>query len=894
MKSLDHVILGALLHDVGKLLERGDEFSEYRDNKEQWEVDCYTEKTKKTGQKTATNYHSLHSRHFCEWLSERVTTLRPDGYSRTDKDADHWINLAAKHHRATTPLQRLLAAADHFSSGERERIPTGGYLINRKSRLESIIERIRLSRKHQGDPARKTNYRLPLCPFGPSREELFPVHYNNFSPPMEKSEKETVTSPVVLTENYKALAGGLKTAMEQLSNPAAITSDWLYGLVRTLLGQLERFTSAVPSATNIVHPDISLFDHLRMTAAIAEGLYHWHFATDGSLLKNGKDFEEENIAKWRLVCGDFSGIQNFIFNLTAKGAAKGLRGRSLYITLMSDGIAEHLVRRLGLYPTSCIYTSGGRFYLLIPASKEEMLQKEVEIINQYLLDEFRGEIFLGLGIADVRGEDFRGGNMGPKWQEANKNLIANRLKKFKTSMIRNPQIFFHGMDVHGQGKTCDVCGRDDDSARIDSWGSSATSTRELCKKCHDLEKLGQRLSGASHLFWIFGDPESTRKQLQKQSKEIEITSIPLLSGQERIEVFLLEKKPSDIDLKGAYGHLETLNSVADPAGSCSFSSGFRFVAKWDRGKEKLARENAGDPYTEDKNWEFDDFAQYAKGIHRMGVLRLDVDDLGEIIAVGLRETLDPGTGNKTTEMGSLSRVATLSRQLHRFFSGHLQELLASSSRTQLIYAGGDDLFLVGSWDELPAVAEEIHRQFSCYCSGNPVFSLSGGLTLATGKFPISRSAEHAKKAEEKAKRLPGKNSFCMLDTPVSWSDFAEARELQQRIKHMIDTTKSHAILGRLRSVVLAAAEYQQEQEKIRISGSASSTDLNKLVFYQRWRWQLVYNLSRFKTRTPEMKQALDELQEKIITHGNNPPGRHPLDWLQLSVRWAEFLTRKEK
>ncbi|MBF0109295.1 MAG: hypothetical protein HQL76_08975 [Magnetococcales bacterium] len=139
MNNLDHVILGALLHDVGKLLERGEEFSAYRNDEEQWKIDCCIRKNTKNGQEKATSYHSLHSRHFCEWLSDsgHVATLRPDGYSRTDDKADHWLNLAAKHHRATTPLQKLIAAADHFSSGERERIRTFGHEINYKSRLES-------------------------------------------------------------------------------------------------------------------------------------------------------------------------------------------------------------------------------------------------------------------------------------------------------------------------------------------------------------------------------------------------------------------------------------------------------------------------------------------------------------------------------------------------------------------------------------------------------------------------------------------------------------------------------------------------------------------------------------------------------------------------------------
>ena len=66
------------------------------------------------------------------------------------------------------------------------------------------------------------------------------------------------------------------------------------------------------------------------------------------------------------------------------------------------------------------------------------------------------------------------------------------------------------------------------------------------------------------------------------------------------------------------------------------------------------------------------------------MVRLDVDALGAVFASGLGE------------QRSLSRTATLSRELETFFSGYVNTL-AKDHSMYITYAGGDDLFAVGSW-----------------------------------------------------------------------------------------------------------------------------------------------------------------------------------------------------
>ena len=86
--------------------------------------------------------------------------------------------------------------------------------------------------------------------------------------------------------------------------------------VNSLLEVLEATCSYVPSSTNMSElSDISLFDHVKMTAAIATCIYHYleynHISDyKEALLKNAKEFYAKDI--FCMYSMDISGIQDFI------------------------------------------------------------------------------------------------------------------------------------------------------------------------------------------------------------------------------------------------------------------------------------------------------------------------------------------------------------------------------------------------------------------------------------------------------------------------------------------------------------------------------------------------------------------------------------------------------
>ena len=86
MTPHDHVVLGALLHDVGKFWERAERLDEYRRNELQKQLDCPLHRD---GYRS--HLHVLNTRRFGETLADQAPFLEP----RTGDSPDHWLNLAA-------------------------------------------------------------------------------------------------------------------------------------------------------------------------------------------------------------------------------------------------------------------------------------------------------------------------------------------------------------------------------------------------------------------------------------------------------------------------------------------------------------------------------------------------------------------------------------------------------------------------------------------------------------------------------------------------------------------------------------------------------------------------------------------------------------------------------
>ena len=105
--------------------------------------------------------------------------------------------------------------------------------------------------------------------------------------------------------------------------------EWDSEYVQSLLEILEADLSYIPSATSKKElPDISLYDHLKMTAAYGLCIYYY-LKEKGQgdyrevLFKNSAEFYQKEV--FMLASLDVSGIQDFIYTISTKDALKTLR-----------------------------------------------------------------------------------------------------------------------------------------------------------------------------------------------------------------------------------------------------------------------------------------------------------------------------------------------------------------------------------------------------------------------------------------------------------------------------------------------------------------------------------------------------------------------------------------
>lgn len=493
---------------------------------------------------------------------------------------------------------------------------------------------------------------------------------------------------------------------------------------------LHKYTWCIPSAGYVDYPDIPLFDHLRTTAAIATCLFDAH----------GKD-------DFLLIEGDLSGIQDFIYKCTSpneakSGTAKRLRGRSFYISLLTRTLSDFFLRELNLPLVNSLWCSAGHFCMLAPNTTEtaNKFRDAEKRVFDFLWKEFKGDI--NLTIAKV-------GAIGGQLKKFSQ-LVGELGFQLSTLKNRKQDLLFETKNewkLPLKAEVCPVCGIDEKTLEKDGDGNAR------CKQCQQFEDWGALVPCTKTIIKIEKDVNLS------DTKNIPFRELGIywVLGESAIDTPMC--KYSIVDNENIDFQFLNVNLKPD----CGY--GFYILANY------LPRNNG-------KVFEFDELADSSEGANFLGVLRMDVDNLGAVFTIGLEE-----------KDRSISRIASISRTIDLFFSGYIN-CLAEKHGIYITYSGGDDLFVVGAWNRIVDLSEEIQKDFKAYCCQNPHLNISGGIYLCKGKFPISRAAELAGiKLNElaKGKKDPyitqdtcNKNSLALFEKKIPWAEFSKVKDFADK------------------------------------------------------------------------------------------------------------------
>lgn len=98
---------------------------------------------------------------------------------------------------------------------------------------------------------------------------------------------------------------------------------------------------------------------------------------------------------------------------------------------------------------------------------------------------------------------------------------------------------------------------------------------------------------------------------------------------------------------------------------------------------------------------------------------------------------------------------------------------AEEEKGGIIYSGGDDVFVVGSWDEIIGFAVDFRNAFKKYSQN--ILKISGGIGIYTPTYPIYAMAEETGGLEEISKENDGKDSITLFDESgcYHWDEFID-------------------------------------------------------------------------------------------------------------------------
>lgn len=516
--------------------------------------------------------------------------------------------------------------------------------------------------------------------------------------------------------------------------------------INSLLSILEAYTTYVPSSTSRKElADISFYDHVKMTAALAECIEQVFLERGENnyrkelFLKAAESYENE----WFLLFSmDISGIQKFIYSVGSKGALKGLRARSFYLELMMEHIIDELLARLSLSRANLIYEGGGHSYIILPNTWQarEAAETWMKEVNQWLLDMFQTDLYVAYGFAPCSALNLQNvpkGSYPDLFRKLSTEISAQKAHRYSAQHI----LYLNRMNESGD-RECRICRR-----------LKPLNAEEICNLCSSFETASGDILYKDY-FVIMKGQDSGR--------------LPLPGG---CSFGALQEKALVLFMK-------------DPGYVRSYTKNNLYTGLNVTAKLLVGSYTAG--------MTFDEFAEKAKGIDRIAVLRADVDNLGTAFVSGFEE-----------RYSSLSRTATLSRQLSLFFKGYINHILKHgrsrylSEREEraaaIVYSGGDDLFLVGSWNDVIDAFLDIKEEFRQFTEG--MLSISGGIGLYSSGYPISLMAEETERLEKKAKEVPEKNAVCVFeeDGEYSWPRF-ENRVLKEKflsLKQFFDASDEH-------------------------------------------------------------------------------------------------------
>ena len=292
--------------------------------------------------------------------------------------------------------------------------------------------------------------------------------------------------------------------------------------ISSLLSLLEANLSFIPSSTAVQEQeDISLYDHLKLTAAFSECLFQY---LEEKNISDYKSYVFEQVEEawdtpsFLLYSMDVSGIQSFIYTISSKGALKGLRARSFYLEIMMEHVMDELLERLSLSRASLLYQGGGHAYLLLPNTEKirTSLKSFKAELNQWFLKKFDISLFMADGYTECSANVLCNKDAGnTESYAALYRRVSEEISKQKRARYTAKDILSLNQGKTSGGRECSIC------HRMENVETLPDHRGEACPICRALESFAKALFQEKKNSFIILDQEKLEnaKAIKSLKKE---------------------------------------------------------------------------------------------------------------------------------------------------------------------------------------------------------------------------------------------------------------------------------------------------------------------------------------------------------------------------------------
>ncbi|WP_169940362.1 hypothetical protein [Campylobacter sp. RM15925] len=182
--------------------------------------------------------------------------------------------------------------------------------------------------------------------------------------------------------------------------------------------------------------------------------------------------------------------------------------------------------------------------------------------------------------------------------------------------------------------------------------------------------------------------------------------------------------------------------------------------------------------------EFDTLSKRSCGENCIAVIKADVDNMGNFI-------------KKSDVTDSFTNFDIFSKSINNFFSLYVpRKMKEKFEDSYTVFSGGDDLLIVGRYDQMIDLAIFIRQEFMKFIK-NKELSISFGVVLAKPSTPISYLANMSEFCLEKSKEMDGKDSISIFGETAKWDSYIEIRDMIMNEFEKFESYINTAFLYRL-------------------------------------------------------------------------------------------------